>query len=168
MSRFTLFTLLICSVLFKGALAFCTLASPLKSMAALSREELMHKLDTTTIAPTCFINLHQSSPKSSLTVLHYDSNTDNGDMGGMKRGIPLLFSVLLICVWFFTIPPEFRRQRYCGSSNYCLENRAECNNCKTVGELQKDIQDYYRNGGGIKWDFSIDPVTKAEFDSKFK
>jgi hypothetical protein len=49
-----------------------------------------------------------------------------------------------------------------------MENRVECNNCKTVGELQKEIQDYYRNGGGIQWDFSIDPETRAEFDSKFK
>jgi hypothetical protein len=31
-----------------------------------------------------------------------------------------------------------------------------------VEEWTTDIAEYYRNGGGIQWDFSIDPNTLAE------
>ena len=152
MNQYAIFLLIVFVALLDGAVAFCNVASPKSS----NRIELLQKVGAS--AP---FFLKKPSTRSSL-VLHYDNNNYDSDLGSNRAGIPILIASLLVCAWFFTIPPEFRRARYCGST-YCADNRAECNNCKTVGELQHDIQDYYRHGGGIKWDFSIDPVTQAEF-----
>jgi hypothetical protein len=66
--------------------------------------------------------------------------------------------VLLANVWVFSIPPEFRRAYICPNPS-CEANRVACKNCVTLEEWTNGIQDYYRNGGGIQFDFSIDPAT---------
>ena len=80
----------------------------------------------------------------------------NADMGGQSRGVPLGLLVLAIVVWSFSIPPEFRRAHFC-TSDRCVANRSRCYDCVTVGEWTQDVKDYYANGGGIQWDFSVDP-----------
>jgi hypothetical protein len=79
------------------------------------------------------------------------------DIYGIDRGLPLLGFAFLLSAWFFTIPPEFRRARFC-ASDLCVSLR--CNDCMTVNEWTTGIKDYYQNGGGIHWDFSIDPKSK--------
>lgn len=72
-----------------------------------------------------------------------------------KRGAFLLVLVLLLCVWSFSIPVELRRDHWCFTSQ-CASNRASCYDCITFGEWYQKVQDYYVNGGGIKFDFSIE------------
>ena len=81
---------------------------------------------------------------------------------GTGRGLYLLGIVLAACVWCFTVPPEFRRAFIC--SEGCATNREApvCNNCITSDEWLAKVQDYYANGGGIQWDFSIDPNSKMK------
>jgi hypothetical protein len=71
----------------------------------------------------------------------------------------IIFSLALVgCIWLFSIPPEFRRAHICGSER-CVANRAACSDCQTFEEIKDGISQYYKNGGGIQFDFSIDPKT---------
>lgn len=83
---------------------------------------------------------------------------------GTGRGAYLLGIVLLACLWVFSIPPEFRRAYLCGSER-CEQDRTAylCNDCITTKEWREGIMDYYRSGGGIQFDFSIDPNSKMKF-----
>jgi hypothetical protein len=95
---------------------------------------------------------------------------------GTDRGIILQVIVVLAALWFFTVPPEFRRTKICPPTSNPDEFVATTTglrprDCITSEEFQQNVQDYYRNGGGIQWDFSIDPGTvaknQATWDSLF-
>ena len=77
---------------------------------------------------------------------------------GTGRGAILLGVVLAACVWIFSIPPEYRRAYLCGSER-CVQDRQAylCNDCMTPEEWRSGIIEYYKNGGGVKFDFSVDP-----------
>jgi hypothetical protein len=77
---------------------------------------------------------------------------------GTGRGAILLGVVLAACVWIFSIPPEFRRAYLCGTER-CVQDRQAylCNDCMTPEEWRTGIMEYYKNGGGVKFDFSVDP-----------
>ena len=77
-------------------------------------------------------------------------------MGGLKRGGPIGILVVLIVIWSFSIPPDFRRAHFCFSEQ-SVQTRARCYDCVTFGEWARDVKDYYANGGGVQWDFSVDP-----------
>lgn len=77
-----------------------------------------------------------------------------GDPTGLKRGAILLPIVLLVNVWMFSIPVEYRRARIC-SEQQVRENPAS--KCMTVDAWREGVADYYANGGGIKFDLSVDP-----------
>ena len=75
--------------------------------------------------------------------------------------------VLLLNLWMFSIPPEFRRAQLCSET----QTRSENSECITFGTWKGRIQEYYANGGGIQFDFSVDPKTieanKEEFPALF-
>lgn len=77
-----------------------------------------------------------------------------GDPTGLKRGAILLPIVLLVNVWMFSIPVEYRRARIC-SEQQVRENPNS--KCMTADSWKQGVADYYANGGGIKFDFSVDP-----------
>lgn len=77
---------------------------------------------------------------------------------GTSRGLVLMAMVLLLNIWIFSIPPEFRRQKLCPQEIYDNNNN---NNCITAQMWTDQIVEYYRNGGGFHLDFSIDPTTLA-------
>uniref|UniRef100_A0A7S1GNU3 Uncharacterized protein n=1 Tax=Cyclophora tenuis TaxID=216820 RepID=A0A7S1GNU3_CYCTE len=102
----------------------------------------------------------QSKPTTSLlnrrnSVSLYQSK--GKDLSGTDRGLPIMIFVMFLVIWGFTIPPEFRRTYIC--SDRCVLDRQAplCNDCKTPAELRAGIVEYYKNGGGIQWDFSVDP-----------
>lgn len=71
---------------------------------------------------------------------------------------------MLVNVWIFSIPPEFRRQKICSTT--CEQNRDSsslCAACVTGPEWVEEVLDYYRNGGGVHFDFSIAEETKAQW-----
>lgn len=72
-----------------------------------------------------------------------------------KRGAFLLVLALLLCAWSFSIPVELRRDHWCFTSQ-CASNRSSCYDCITFGEWYQKVRDYYVNGGGIQFDFSIE------------
>jgi hypothetical protein len=110
--------------------------------------------------PRRVVDIQHASPAAvSTTTLFYDNN--DGDqvkkMGGMDEGAVIFTVVFAVCVWIFSIPTEFRRARFCSE-----EQSATYAQCKTVGQWTSGVADYYKNGGGVKFDFSIDPATLEE------
>ena len=106
-----------------------------------------------TIAVTSYSFSRRSVVRSEKKEVTYD---------GADRGRYLFALVFFICIWQFSIPPSFRRAKFCPPA--CVKERSLCrtSTCVTFGEWTSDIAQYYRDGGGIQWDFSIDPNTLAE------
>lgn len=77
---------------------------------------------------------------------------------GRSVGFVLLAISLGFAVWLFTIPPTFRRAYLC-PSDYFVNESTEVRECTTLREWFAGVSDYYDKGGGIQWDFSIDPET---------
>ena len=77
------------------------------------------------------------------------------DTDGTERGKIIFVMSLLLCIWSFTIPVELRRSHFCFSDR-CAANRVACDNCVTFKEWGNDVKNYYKNGGGVHFDFSIE------------
>ena len=60
---------------------------------------------------------------------------------------------MLVSVWLFSIPVEFRRARFCTEEDVRLYPEK---NCITFNSWREGIAEYYANGGGVKFDFSIE------------
>jgi hypothetical protein len=94
--------------------------------------------------------------KAPSVILYADnrgSETGRTDPTGLRRGLVLLPFVVLVAVWLFTIPVEFRRARFCSEEQVRLFPDSKC---ITPDNWVKGIQDYYQQGGGIEWDFTIE------------
>ena len=105
-----------------------------------------------------------TSSKTATTRL-YEGNK-LGNIDGSERGNIIMAFVFFVCVWLFSIPPEFRRAHIC-TTQVCVENRARCYDCRTFEEWTSDIKAYYAGGGGIQFDFSIAPETKQTWNGVF-
>lgn len=104
-------------------------------------------------------NRQRQQQVASLTVQQMGNKKATDAAEGRDRGNILQVLALALCVWFFSVPPEFRRAHFC-STNPCVANRASCHDCVTFSEWKSGIAEYYENGGGVHFDFSIDPATK--------
>ncbi len=114
---------------------------------------------------------NQSSASKSTPAPTHISRTNNADTTRLynsqgdqrpdfqkeseQRGLVILGFAFLLCVWSFSIPPEFRREHWCFTDN-CVENRSTCYDCVTVSEFYNQIKDYYAGGGGVNFDFSVE------------
>jgi hypothetical protein len=109
-------------------------------------------------APTArSTRVSQTSPRMLTSQLR--SEKDDSDIGGIGRGNIILGVVLLITIWMFSIPPYYRRVHFC-STPVCEQNRAACYDCLTLSEWTAGVADYYKNGGGVHFDFTISPETR--------
>ena len=91
---------------------------------------------------------------------HLFQSKDGAQVDGTGRGLALFSLVFAVCVWSFSIPPEFRRAHFCMAEK-CVQNRAMCYDCVTFDEWKDGVAQYYRNGGGIQFDFTVAEETKA-------
>jgi hypothetical protein len=89
--------------------------------------------------------------------LFQSSNPNSVD--GTGRGLYIFAAVLGACVWLFSIPPEFRRAHFCAIER-CVQNRAKCYDCVTFSEWKDGVSEYYENGGGVQFDFTVAEETK--------
>lgn len=76
-----------------------------------------------------------------------------GDPGGITEGVYLLAIVGLFNVWMFSIPPEFRRARFCTEEDSI---QYADRHCTTFKAWKTGVAEYYANGGGVHFDFSIE------------
>jgi len=88
-----------------------------------------------------------------------DYQSGRSSVDGRGTGLILLGLAVAASVWLFSIPPEFRRARICTDVE-CSKDGTVC--CITPKAWLTGVADFYRNGGGIEWDFSIDPATIAK------
>lgn len=131
--------------------AASTLAFAPTSTLISSRASTIHNNHGVVILPQDF-----TSTTTQLQERKYDGVDD-----GIGRGIYIQVVVFAICAWLFTIPPEFRRAYLCPADTFCQEPGSCTKECVTTKEWVDGVKEYYKNGGGIQWDFSIDPKTKA-------
>jgi hypothetical protein len=91
------------------------------------------------------------------------SETGETDPTGLRRGVVLLPLAVLVAVWLFTIPVEFRRAQFCSEEQVRLNPNSKC---ITPDNWVKGIQDYYQQGGGIDFDFTIDQDNTGYFSNE--
>jgi hypothetical protein len=107
-----------------------------------------------TTAPSFSRSLPGWDPSSTTLPLSNNSNEEeNNDPLGISRGAILFLVVALANLWLFSVPPEFRRARNCSEEQVLLHPGR---NCMTAEMWWGGIADYYRNGGGVQFDFSME------------
>ena len=141
--------------------ATCTSAftSPAPTFTSSASMMIRPNTQQTTQANTAHFQqiMHPTRSKQVAPIMMNRNPSSDVDGTGV-RGPIILTITLLFLAWLFSIPPEFRRAHIC-SVERCVANRAACNDCQTIDEIKNGIIEYYKNGGGIQFDFSIDPVT---------
>lgn len=89
----------------------------------------------------------------STTLFAEPPQRDVNEIIGIQRGLYLMGIVFFINVWIFSIPPEFRRAKICSEEQVRLFPDS---GCVTADKWVDGIKEYYANGGGINFDFSIE------------
>ena len=105
-------------------------------------------------APHSIIAPHQ---KSTTTLNMNFSPPGDNDPTGLKEGKYLLILVMLINIWAFSIPPEFRRAQFCSEEQ--VRDNPE-SNCITFDAWKNGIAEYYNNGGGVNFNFEVEGGNK--------
>jgi hypothetical protein len=100
--------------------------------------------------------LHNLKISRSKSILNYSKdNRPAFQAESEQRGAVLFSFTLLLCVWAFSIPVELRIDHFCFTEK-CAANRSRCNDCVTFPEWSGKVKEYYANGGGIQFDFSVE------------
>ena len=105
------------------------------------------------ISPISTTSNPATRKKSTICLRMNFSPPDNKDIGGLNEGKYLLLLVLSACIWIFSIPPEYRRARFCTDEDVRLYPEKHCT---TFNAWRTGIAEYYANGGGVHFDFSIE------------
>jgi hypothetical protein len=123
-----------------------------------SQQQQIHRPVESTTAGPAFGPMVASAMSTITTTTTRLYNSSAPDPGGMRRGLIIFPIVFLLNVWMFTIPPEFRRTKICNDE----QSQLYPNQCMTMPQWMNGVKEYYKNGGGIHFDFSIDPNTLAD------
>mmetsp|Transcript_5112 Transcript_5112/g.6939 ORF Transcript_5112/g.6939 Transcript_5112/m.6939 type:complete len:164 (-) Transcript_5112:141-632(-) len=106
-----------------------------------------------------------STPESSRsTRMHLSKEDRPGSPSDVlkeseDRGNVIFALTFAACIWIFSIPPDLRRSHFC-TTEQCTNNRSKCYDCVTFSEWGNEVVSYYRKGGGINFDFSVDKNPK--------
>jgi len=98
---------------------------------------------------------HSTTAHAKHTSALYNSKRPLVFEESEKRGAVLFAFVMILNVWLFSIPVELRRGHFCFTEK-CATNRSRCSDCVTFPEWFGQIGDYYANGGGVNFDFSVE------------
>lgn len=90
----------------------------------------------------------------------FQSRKGGTQVDGTGRGLAVFSLVMAACIWVFSIPPEFRRAHFCVVEK-CVQERSKCYDCVTISEWMDGVTEYYQNGGGVQFDFTVAEETKA-------
>ena len=102
----------------------------------------------------CSIHHCRRLPRSSSSVITVRAEMNKDvDLDGLKNAPYILAFVFALSVWSFSIPPDFRRARFC-SEQQVIDNPGS--RCTTFEDWRDGIVAYYRNGGGVQFDFSVE------------
>ncbi|KAL3826764.1 hypothetical protein ACHAXA_000590 [Cyclostephanos tholiformis] len=130
----------------------CFTAAPSKVLTV--HAPLISSIQAPSARPLHSVGGSFAGATSTTTSLRMNfSPPDDNDTGGLGRGKILLVLAMIVNVWLFSIPPEFRRSRFCTDEDVSLHPEKHCT---TFGAWRTGITEYYAKGGGIKFDFSIE------------
>ena len=138
------------------------------------------------LPPTSVGTLHRPSPSSStarsLSPVLFDDIDSLPEPDAQQRlrlqamqaknqrnGAAVLSVILLIVVWFFSVPPSIRRADVCASELEMMQR-----GCISPSALLEQVQTHYSTCGGadgaagVQFDFSIDPKSRAAFDAQLR
>ena len=107
------------------------------------------------LAPTFAVAQSHAQPKvppSSSLCLWAEMNP-NGETDGTNVAPFLLVAAFAVCVWLFSIPVDLRRAKIC-SAQQVVDNPES--RCITWDKWTQSVSDYYKSGGGVQFDFSVD------------
>ena len=130
------------------ATSFATKPSRLTPKTNVSFNQINNAIQFTTPPTTSLSMSKDNEDPSSKGGYQYSSYVN-----GTGTGWYLLAFALLVNVWIFSIPPEFRRARLCNEEEVVLYADK---NCMTGDQWVEGVKGYYQNGGGIHFDFSIE------------
>jgi hypothetical protein len=131
-----------------------------------SSSATFHATRSRTLNPTGLHQLRIQPTRCHQTQLFQSQNEVQVD--GTGRGSVFFALVLVGCIWVFSIPTEFRRAHFCFVEQ-CIQERSKCYDCVTLSEWTTGVQEYYCNGGGVEFDFTVADETKAFWkDAVFK
>ena len=117
--------------------------------------DVAYPKSTASGAPHTIIVPRSKSTTTSLN-MNFSPPGDN-DPTGLKEGKYLLILVMLINIWAFSIPPEFRRAQFCSEEQ--VRDNPE-SKCITFGAWKDGIAEYYNNGGGVDFNFEVEGGNK--------
>ena len=100
---------------------------------------------------------HPTNTKTTSSLQMSGGSNPDVDTDGIGVGKYLLIIVMLLNVWAFSIPVEFRRARFCSEEDVRLYPDRHCTTFET---WKTGITDYYANGGGVDFDFSVEEGNK--------
>lgn len=113
-------------------------------------------LSMKTLRKGSLISISNSSPihNGSLKMAaDNEERTRSSKIDGSVGGTYFLAAVLLANVWLFTIPTEFRRAHLYPEGNAGLYSDPKG---MTAKDWAAGVAQYYANGGGVKFDFSVE------------
>lgn len=83
-----------------------------------------------------------------------------------RNGARVLGIVLLVTIWFFSVPPDIRRTKICGLGRPELR-ASPCVEARQLGD--RVLEHYSECSAGksacVQWDFSVDPESKTVFEA---
>ena len=100
------------------------------------------------------------TPTTTTLQMNGGSNVD-----GSKEGRVLLIISCLAVVWGFSIPPEFRRARICTEEQVAAAAKEA--HCTTFDNWKSELSQYYKDGGGVKFNFSVEGRGGEEPEQKY-
>ncbi|KAL7494817.1 hypothetical protein ACHAWT_005968 [Skeletonema menzelii] len=125
------------------------------SRSVVSNQQPWKFIDSSMTTQQTFVS-HPTDTTTTALQMSGGSNPDV-DTDGTDAGKYLLFLVLLVNVWAFSIPVEFRRARFCSEEDVRLNPDSHC---ITFENWKSGIVDYYANGGGVNFDFTVEEGNK--------
>ena len=139
--------------------SFTTITPSRAASRSVVSNQQLHFLDSSTRTQQTFVSHPTDTTTTTTTTALQMSGGSNPDVDtdGTEAGKYLLFLVLLVNVWAFSIPVEFRR------ATFCTEEQVRLNpdsHCITFENWKSGIVDYYANGGGVNFDFTVEGGNK--------
>jgi len=161
--------LLFCCLNVEMATSFTATPSSLgvqKHISTLNNLQTSSRLPikTTTLIPNNknqYVN--NNTVPTTTTTLQMSGGGSNVD--GSREGRILLIISCLAVVWGFSIPPEFRRARICTEEQVAAAAKEA--HCTTFDNWKSELSQYYKDGGGVKFNFSVEGRGGEEPEQKY-
>jgi len=106
--------------------------------------------------------VYSTVPMATTTALQMSGGSN---VDGSKEGRVLLIISCLAVVWGFSIPPEFRRARICTEEQVAAAAKEA--HCTTFDNWKSELSQYYKDGGGVKFNFSVEGRGGDEPEQKY-